>query len=302
MKTDELLSATASTLLPVPPAVQPEPEVLSSLPLAAAYEATVEWEQYVAGRRQKSQLKRQMRMAVGSSETGRLVSIQLLDPVLSQPEALQPLEQLGLRLATLFEQLRLAVGPEGQIQQVLNYVHLTQVWAQLRARLLGSAPPDDQLTATLVQLLDKQMMREENIRHSLLHDYLYHTITDALRDGALAGPTTREFPHFFPNLSLYFTEVRPTAPGGEGPPGILVRGTVDGSRTELAAIGQLMRAALEAAGGPPPDPSLQPHFGYEAQYEPRPEHGYFFPLTLTVYVRLGSVYNKQYTLTLTPAL
>ena len=57
-----------------------------------------------------------------------------------------------------------------------------------------------------------------------------------------------------------------------------------------------------SARGPGPADLPAPHFGYEARYKLCPHTGRPVSVWLNVFARAGGLYNKEYTLTLTPAL
>jgi hypothetical protein len=282
--------ASVATLASLPVASLPEPAW--SPPIT--YTATTRWEEFANEEYQQTLLTKRVQVRRRPLAAGQAVWLHSTEPQLSHKDAVQPLEQLALRAAALYEHIVVELSPTGQLIRLLNYPALQQAWAALKTTLLVEAAAEDQLTRKMVELLEQQVAKEENVLYSLRHDYMYQALAEAISPARPAdGLGQREFAQFFPHLNLWFTEAAATDTREQAGVRFALRGALDEAKTDVAAIHELMRAAL----GLPAVAEPAPHFGYEATYVVEQATGSLGELTLTVYARLAQLYNKQYTLT-----
>ena len=142
--------------------------------------------------------------------------------------------------------------------------------------------------------------------HSLHHDYLYQTLLPDFYQlplgGAAAPPRERQFVNFFNKVPLYFSEQIRVLPGATAdyvPLGL--SGPLDAQQTDVPAVRQLLANMLHpdlAVGQPEATALPAPHFHYEATYLLARATGLPVSGKLTVYARVGEVYNQQYTLSI----
>ncbi|RZL07830.1 MAG: hypothetical protein EOO62_16470, partial [Hymenobacter sp.] len=235
------------------------------------YAIATRWEEFANGEHRQTLITKQMQVRRRPLAQGQAVWLHTTAPQLSRKDAVQPIEQLALRAAALYEHIIVELTWDGQLIRLLNYPELRQAWATLKADLLAEAAAEDQLTRKLVELLEKQVAQEDKVLYSLRHDYMYQALTQAIgqadRATRSADTGSREFPEFFPHSSLWFTEAH--APVAVEQQGVryALRGVLNQTKTNVPAIHQLMRAALGLPATPAGEAAEPaPHFGYEATY------------------------------------
>lgn len=279
-----------------------------ALPVAAwsapvGYQVDTRWEEFMHEEHRQTVITKQVQLRVQPLGAGWAVWLHTTEPMLRRKDAIQPVEQLALRVAALYEHVVVGVTPDGRLAQLLNYAQLCETWDSVKNNLLAEAADEDQLTRKLVDLVEKQVAHEENVLHSLQHDYMYQVLGQVLGTSSAgargAGHASREFSNFFPHISLWFKESKETAVTEQQPLRFTLRGVLDEDQTNVAAIQQLMLTALALPSTAPELASTvpAPHFGYEANYTVDQTTNMLVDLTLTVYARLAQLYNKQYTLT-----
>jgi hypothetical protein len=287
--TQLLFMLTAPLVVRLPPPLE-----------ALRYEVAACWETYANGDYRTSTITKQVALS------GRVVTdgtyelhFETSPPVLTKPEDPEPLEVLALRLAALYERVVVRATPTGRFVALLNHDNILDTWHLLAKDLRESTIAEDQITATLIQFMSQQLQDPANFLHSLRHDYFYHALVPDFYAQPLDGPTQpvrmQKFSQFFDKQPLWFLErieVLPTAP--DEALTLLLRGTLDYQKTDVAAIGKLMAAAVGAAA----DPAAVPHFHYEATHVLDRQTGLPQRVELTVYGRLADVYNKEYNLTI----
>lgn len=299
--------AAFPSALPVSPAgVLP----LALRPAAAVYQATAVWEAYANGDYHRSTIRKQVVLQVrAAGRPGYELDFRTNPPVLTTAQDLQPLEQVAVRLAALYERLVVQAAPSGEFVALLNHEALLHTWAGMAQALRAATTDDDDVTNTLLAFMDAQLQHPDRVLLSLQHDYLYQTLLPNFYNQPLASrdapARSRRFTSFFDQVPLWFWEHVRVQPA-ETPEQLTVRlqGTLDAQKTDTAAVQALMVKALELApspaGAPPlPTPLPAPHFAYEATYVLAQPTGLPLSVDLTVYARLNEVYNKQYSLTIT---
>lgn len=226
------------------------PLTLQLRPSAAAeYRAVQKWKTFLAGKQQLLTVTKQLGLGIRAWGDRYELHFATTAPQLIRQDDLQPLEQLALRLAALYESVVVEASPTGQFLAVLNHEQLLSTWQTLRSGLLATTTDDDALTVFLVEFLDRQLPDPANVLQSLRQDYVYQTLVhDIYAQPLMAGCAEgriREFPRFFPQQSLHFfehcTEIERTVAGRVQ---LSFRGVLDVARTDVAGIGQVMAAAL----------------------------------------------------------
>lgn len=297
------LHAAPASAPDLPASLHPSalPDAAWSVP--ARYQVVTRWEEFAREEYRQTLITKQVQVRLRPSEVGRAAWLHTTEPLLSRKDAIQPVEQLALRVAALYEHVVVGLAPDGRLTHLLNYSQLCQTWGALKAKLLDEADAEDQLTRKLVELVEKEVAHEDKMLNSLRHDYMYQVLGQVLSTGRAAarnaGATSREFSNFFPHVSLWFTENKEAVSAEDQQLRFALRGGLDATRTNVATIHQLMLTALALPDAPPTAATTAPvpHFGYEAEYVVNQATGTLVDLTLTVYARLAQLYNKQYTLT-----
>lgn len=287
---------TATESLP-PRAVDPGP----AAPIS--FTATVRWEEYRAPTYRTTTITRHLslHLAPGAEAGERVLDLrasghQVRQEENQQPVAPEPVEAWAQRLAALYAWVRVRVGANGEWGEVLNHAAIAQAWTTLRAELLAESPAGEPLLARLLATVDRQVADPQAVRRSLRYDYLYQALAGgwpappplpSSEAEAWSAGQPRGFAAFLPGTDLWFAEQARAASAETGTPALAVRGTLDPARTDLSA-------------GLPPAEAADPlpHAGYEARIGREAATGLPTQLELTVYVRRGTSYNKQYTLTL----
>lgn len=300
MLPDTLLSAVPvlATRLPLRPPVE-----------ALAYEVALTWEFYVNGAYQRSTIHKQLTLRAQPNATGYVLEFCSRPPTLTKPDDPEALEQLAVRLAALYARVLVQAAPTGEVVALLNHAELLQTWAQLAPALRAATTEDDQITASILAFLEKQLQRPDRFLHSLHHDYLYQALVPALYNQPLGHPDhpgrSQRFANFFDKVPLCFSEHVRVQPG-ETPEQLILRlhGVLDTQNTDLAAIEKLIAHDFQTgspAGTPVPDTIPPPRFQYEATYVVSRDTGLPLSVALNVFARAGQLYNKEYTLALTRA-
>ena len=306
---------------PLPLALEPWPPAPAALvgPVATAstaattYTATVCWEHYQAPNYRMTTITRHLRLglhvAPGSEAGERVLEFSASDHQVRQQEnrrsvAPEPVEAWAQRLAALYAGLRLRVAAGGAWTEVLNPAAIARTWAGLRAELLAGSTPDDPLLASLLAAVDRQVADAGAVLRSLRYDYLYQVLAGGWPSpppAAVAGGAGSEaaewsagrprcFAAFLPGTDLWFSEQARAEPAEPGSRALAVRGTLDPARTDLTAA---LPPAPNPADRPPP-----PRAGYHARIRLDTATNLPTHVALSVYVRQGDFYNKEYTLTL----
>lgn len=290
-------AASAST--PVFTASPPAGALATDLWLPPArFQVYARWEEFAQDKLQETLITKQVQVRLRRTGAGQAAWLHTTEPQLRRTDAIQPVEQLALRVAALYEHVVLGVASNGGLTHLLNYPQLCQTWDALKATLLAEAAAEDQLTRKLVELVEKEVAHEEKMLHSLRHDYLYQVLGQVLSTAGTgprnAGAASREFSNFFPHLNLWFREETEAFPAEGQQRRFALRGVLDEAQTDVGAIHRLMRKALALPDATPAavPTAPVPHFGYEADYVLNQATGTLAGLTLTVYARLGLLYNK----------
>ena len=271
----------------------------------AHYATTTTWETFVNGDYQCTTIEKEVTLGLQPEETGYAVDFRTAPPVLTTPADPEPLAELALRLAALYAQVRVRVAPTGAVEALLNHAELQRTGEHLLTEMRAGALADDRLTPTLADFLSRQLQSPANVLQSLHHDYLYQTLLPNFYQLPLAGATVpgrgRQFSSFFNKVPLYFAEQVRVLP--EATPDYLslgLHGTLDTQQTDLPAVRELLAKLLQpdSAAGQAGAALPAPHFHYEATYRLARATGLPVSVELTVYARVGEVFNQQYTLSI----
>lgn len=278
---------------------------------AAGYDAAATWEEYANGVHNTATVAKQISLDVRQVGGHYEIDFQTQAPAIAKKDDLQPLEQVALRLAALYEWVVVKTSATGQFLDVLNHAQMLRTWEVLQADLRAATTDDDAVTQVVVEQIGKQLEDKANVLRSLQHDYLYETLVKNMYNQAFAlgrvYSQARKFSQFFAGTDLWFAEqLEVEKPRDDAELVLVFRGKIDAEQTDVASIGRAIAAVLDAnpppAGQVPvaaaPETVPAPHFGYEARYEVEKATGLPAAVELTVYARLLDVYNKQYTLIL----
>ena len=284
--------------------------VATASPVPTTYTATVCWEHYQAPNYRTTTITRclGLHVAPGNELDELVLEFFASDHQVRQQEnrrsvAIEPVEAWAQRLAALYARLRLRVAASGAWMEVLNPTAIAQTWAGLRAELLADSAPNDPLLASLLAAVDRQMANAGGMLRSLRYDYLYQVLAGGWPSpspSASVGGASSEaagwsagrprcFAAFLPGTDLWFSEQVRAEPAEPGCRVLAVRGTLDPARTNLTVE---FPSASDTADQPPPCA------GYHARILLDTAANLPTHVALTVYVRQGDFYNKQYTLTL----
>lgn len=272
-------------------------------PATARYAATTSWEAYAGGDYQLTTIEKEVTLTVQPSGAGLAVEFATGQPTLTKNQDPEPLEEMALRLAALYQRVRVQAGPTGELLALLNHDELLHTGRPLLAEMRAATLADDQVSAALLDFADRQLGSADSIRRSLQQDYLYQTLLPDFYNRPLSGPAapSRQFVNFFDKTTLWFAEQATVQPA-PAPGQLLVQlqGTLDRQKTDVPAVEARLAAALQLAApsGGFPETLPAPHFHYEAAYT-LGATGLPQQATLTVYVRAGQLFNKEYNLTLT---
>jgi hypothetical protein len=275
-------------------------------PLAAVrYEVAATWEEFVRGANQATTVTRQVEVLLRRGAHYYEVSFTTLAPTIAKRGNLEPLAEVALRLAGLYQQLLLKCSLTGQPLELLNHEDVLRRWQALREDLRSLSPAPDPAIDYLIKFCDQQLQSPASVLQSLQFDYFYQTLLASWVGGAGPLATERTFPQFFPAAGLTFRQQARWQPATTA--GLLSctsTGTLDEQHTDLVALRQQVAAALagEPAAAPAgPRAGGQPALlaGYQATHLVEEASGLPVHIELTVYARLPELYNKQYTLLLT---
>ena len=271
-------------------------QLVSSAPVA--YTATLRWKEYRAPTHHATTITRHLTLHAAPGATAgegvlelRTSGLQMRKQENRRAVDPEPVEAWAQRLAALYAWVQVRTAATGEWLEVRNHAHIAQAWAALRPELLAGSPPAEPLLARLLAAVDRQVADPQAVLHSLRYDYLYQVLAGGWPapppGDAWSAGQPRRFAAFLPGTDLHFSEQVRAQPAAPGCRELAVRGTLDPTRTDLAA--QPLPAG--PAGHPP-------HAHYEARVSLDAATAWPAHVALTVYVRVEHVYNKQYTLTL----
>lgn len=293
-------SSLLATELALPVAFRP-PAV------AVPYRAAITWETYANGDYQFSTIQKDVALRAQPQEAGYALDFYSGAPQLKKSGDLGALDALALRLAALYEHVAVQATAAGDFVALLNHRALLQTWDRLAQAIEAETHETDVLTINILIAISKQLFRPADFLQALQYDYLYPALLP-LRYYPPAGaarPVLRQFANFFDKTALWFSEqavVEPT----DNPEQLTLalRGTLDAQQTDVPAVQQLIATALRQAVPPAGTAALPaqlpaPHFCYEATYLLAAATGLPLHLDLRVYARVGELFNKEYTLTIT---
>lgn len=271
----------------------------------ATYAATLTWELYTPDDYQCSTIEKELTLRKQRCANGYVAEFCTKPPRLTKQENLEDLEQVALRLAKLYEQVVVQTTSTGELIALLNHAALNQTWVRLAQELRAATTADDQVTATLLAFLERQVQHPDSLLQSLANDYLYQALLrdfDERQPGQPAAPAQqRAFANFFDKQTLFFGEEVTTTPAeAAGQLHVELRGIVDVQKTDVAGIealiGQALRGARVAVEASPPGTRPAPGFSYKATHVLDQATKLPLRVALTLAVRLGQLYNKEYNL------
>lgn len=148
----------------LPPAlVAPTVLHLRPRPEAAVYEATITWEMYANGEYQRTSISKEITLRVAANAAGFAFAIHTSSPTLTKPEDLEPLENMALHLASLYERIVVQTALSGEVTGLLNYEALCQTWVQLAQRLRAATVAHEEVSEAILGFLDRQL--QTRLRH-----------------------------------------------------------------------------------------------------------------------------------------
>lgn len=271
------------------------------------YRVVSNWENYVNGAYQRSTIEKNLSLWVQQNEAGYAFEFQTTATRLATLRDPEPLEEMALRLAALYNRVVVQADPAGQLVALLNQEEIGATWEQLAAEIRASTLATDALTHTVLTFLGRQVQSSSRFLQSLRHDYLYQTLVLGCCGPPLPAAPARQrvFAQFFEGVPLCFAEHTSLLPTLEGAlPTMQLHGPLDEQKTDLPALKVLLEAALRQeqparAAQQLPQQLPAPHFHYQATYLPAAATSLPMQAEVQVYARVGEFFNKEYNLTLT---
>ncbi|RZK32638.1 MAG: hypothetical protein EOO63_00740 [Hymenobacter sp.] len=214
------------------------------------------------------------------------------------------LERAVLLLGSLYQELELDVAPTGRLLALRNHATIVQTWAAVQDELVARSGGDE-LTMELLASVEAQLQRPQQLLASLRHDYAFGFLLPNCYQQRFESGFRYEqavgFPHFFATVDLWCCErlelLAPLAPGRAT---LRLAGSLDSSRTDLAAVGRAMDVALGLAGYGSKAPTLPGavRAAYEATLEVDVATGWPVAVEASVRCYVDAVYSKEYFLRL----
>lgn len=300
--------------LPVRQAEQnPHPEghalpvrlVLQATPPAGVrYALTSFWEARHADRVQRTTLEKEVTLhyVPTGAATARL-TYREAPPVLRKPD-LSAFEKAVLLLASLYQHLELDVSATGQLLALRNHAAVLATWQAVEQELVRRSGGEDDVTQDLRTAVHALLQDPANLLASLGYDYAFGwLLPDFYGQRFESGwryTQPRCFGRFFAAADLWFAERLELYPApADGQATLQLRGTLDTTRTDLAAVAEQVDAEREAASGtgpapaPPTDPATV-SATYEATYQLDQATGWPVALDVSVRCQAGAGYSKDY--------
>ena len=268
------------------------------------YALTSFWETRHAGRVQRTTIEKNLTLSYELlfNGMGRLTYL-AAPPMLRKPDP-SALEKALVLLASLYQRLELLVSADGQLLSLQNHAAILETWQAVQQEMVRRSGGEDEVTQVLLTSLSQQLQDPASLLESLRYDYAFALLLpDFYQQRFESGyryEQLRVFPRFFADADLWVSEqLEVGAPAAPGQATLHLRGTLDASRTDLAAVAQQVDAERAAAGAasPPTDPAAL-HAGYEATYQLDQATGWPLALDASVWCQAGSAYRKEYFLRL----
>lgn len=278
-----------------------------TLPIEAVpYKVVATWEEYVRGTNQTTTITRQVAMRMRRQLDYYEVWFTTQAPFIAKKGNLEPLEEVALQLAGLYEQVVIKCSLTGRMQELLNHDALLARWQVIRQHLYRVNPSPDPVMTYLIGFCEQQLQNPADVLNSLRFDYVYQTLLDswttAAGNGRWVAPPEREFPQFFPTAGLQFNEQTSWEPAPTyGSLVRAIRGALDAQQTDMVAVREYLEASLAKGSVSVSKGSAQgmPHIDYQATHLVDQASGLPVHIDLSVFARLTEIYKKQYSLQLT---
>jgi len=228
-----------------------------------------------------------------------VLTYEAASPVLQKPN-LTALEKALLLLATLYQRLEADTTAAGQLLILRNHAEILHTWTAVQEELIRRSGGEDEVTQILLKAVSAQLQQPEAILASLCHDYSFAFLLPDLYhqrfESSFSYEQAREFPLFFTNTSLCFWEhLVVMAPVAAGRARLRVSGSLDATRTNMAAVAQQVDAAFAAANLPAHTTSPATlHGTYEAVFDLDLVTGWPITVEASVVCRAGDSYSKEY--------
>lgn len=274
-------------------------------PGGLAYRQTSFWEERCVGRVQRTTIEKTIRIRWEQERNERAMLIYgASSPVLHKSD-LSAFEKSLLLLAQLYQRLEIDATSTGQLLGLRNHAEVLMTWTELQKELIQRSGGNDEITQLLLEAVHTQMQRPESLLISLRHDYAFDFALPRLYgqrfESTFRYEQAREFPHFFTDTGLRFTErLEVAAPLAAGRATLRLTGLLDTTRTDLSAVATHIQAALAVAAAPvavrtaPGTLTGQ----YEATYDVDLATGWPVEVEASVRCAAGDAYQKEYFLRL----
>lgn len=226
---------------------------LHSLPTQWAYSVVSFWEVRLPGRlTERTMLTKKVELLATTEPGGSLrVKYNASLPAFQQPD-LSSYERLLLLLGSLYQRLELRVLPAGQLVSLLNEATIHQAWGAAKEELMSRSGGRDSFTEVLVRGVEQQLARPGALLASLRLDYLFSFLWQNVYGQRFESQFWYEqprcFPRFFAGIDLWFSERLELLPPAAGQVALRLSGTLDASRTDLAALRRQLDTEREDGG------------------------------------------------------
>ena len=273
-------------------------------PAGVRYALTSFWEARHGGRVQRTTLEKEVTLHYAPTGAGRArLTYREAPPVLRKPDP-SAFEKAVLLLASLYQHLELDVSATGQLLALRNHAAVLETWQTVEQELIRRSGGGDDVTQDLRTAMHALLQDPANLLASLSYDYAWGwLLPDFYGQRFESGwryTRTQCFGRFFAAADLWFAERLELGDApAEGQATLLLRGTLDTTRTDLAAVAQQMDAEREAAGAAsaapmaPTDPAAV-SAAYEATYQLDRATGWPVALDVSVRCQAGAAYSKEY--------
>ena len=269
-------------------------------PGGVRYALTSFWEARHAGQVQRTTIEKALTLHFEWASAGHgHLTYQAAPPHLRKPDP-SAFEKALLLLATLYQHLELDVSPAGQLLALRNYAAILAAWQAVQQELVQRSGGEDDVTQQLLASVGGLLQTPANFLVSLGYDYTFGwLLPDFYGQRFESGwryEQPRCFARFFAAADMWFAEQLELGPApAAGQVALHLRGQLDASRTDLAAVAEQVDAERVAAGIVAPATSPTAIAGaYEATYLLDQATGWPVALDASVWCQAGPDYRKEY--------
>ncbi|RZK27470.1 MAG: hypothetical protein EOO63_13315 [Hymenobacter sp.] len=241
------------------------------------YEIVTRWEERIGNNVRRTIISKQLTVSSVPDGNDCLVTLEMTPPEI-RPVDLTTLEEVVVRLSTLYQRLLLRVSATGQLLALLNHAEIVHTWATIKQELASSCLMVAQvctISAWCFSPPDKPTAPDKT----------YGQV----------------FPHFFADTNLSFqVQLAAAEPTALGNPVLTLTGQLTEPPTDRAAVAQqiALAVALDDEPGPPPAPDGLA-FACHVTYELQAATGWPATIEATVNCRSEAAgYSKEYDLTI----